>query len=68
METSFRSLVKSVIWTGMGLVTMALVGLAFTGSIAVGGTMALVNSILGLTMYLVYERVWARINWGRRDG
>ncbi len=65
METRQRSLVKAVIWNAMGLVMMALVGFVATGSVAVGGTLALINTGIGLTMYLLYERVWARIRWGR---
>ena len=56
METRARTLVKSVLWTALGLVVMAGVGLAFTGSLAVGG---------GFLSFLVYERVWSGIRWGR---
>lgn len=65
METRARTLVKSGLWTLLGLVVMALVGLAFTGSLAVGGGMALINAVIGFLTYLVYERIWARIAWGR---
>lgn len=44
---------------------MTLVGLIATGSAAVGGALALVNTAIGLTMYVIYERVWAGIAWGR---
>lgn len=67
MEARARTLLKSVVWTLIGLVSMALVGLAFTGSVALGGGMALVNAVLVFASYLVYERVWARIGWGRAD-
>ena len=65
METRQRSLVKAVIWNLMGFGMMTLVGLIATGSAAVGGTLAIVNTAIGLTMYLIYERVWAGIRWGR---
>jgi len=39
-----------------------------TGSALVGGTMALINTGIGLTTYVIYERVWARITWGRSHG
>ncbi len=65
METRRRSLVKAVIWNLIGLAVMALVGLVATGSAAVGGAMALINTAVGLVMYLVYERIWSRIRWGR---
>ncbi len=65
METKRRSLVKAVIWNIIGLLMMALIGYLATGSLAVGGTMATVNTVLGFSLYLIYERVWAGIRWGR---
>ena len=49
----------------IGLVVMMLVGFAATGSFAVGGAMAAVNTCIGLSMYVVYERLWSRVSWGR---
>ncbi|WP_294620743.1 DUF2061 domain-containing protein [uncultured Roseovarius sp.] len=68
METPRRTLVKAVLWNVMGLTVMSLVGLVMTGSAAVGGAMAVINTAIGLTMYVLYERLWARINWGRVYG
>lgn len=68
METRARTLVKSVLWSLLGLLVMAGVGFAFTGSAGLGGTMALVNAALGFLCYALYERAWANIGWGRADG
>ncbi|WP_424833463.1 DUF2061 domain-containing protein [Ruegeria sp.] len=65
METRQRSVVKAILWNAMGLAVMALVGLIATGSAAFGGALAVVNTAIGLTMYVVYERIWAGISWGR---
>lgn len=65
METRRRSVVKAIVWNAMGLAVMTLVGLIATGSAAVGGALALVNTAIGLTLYVVYERIWAGIAWGR---
>ncbi|NOD78031.1 DUF2061 domain-containing protein [Ruegeria sp. HKCCD4332] len=65
METRRRSVVKAIVRNVMGLVTMTVVGLIATGSATVGGVVALVNTAIGLTMYVIYERVWAGISWGR---
>ncbi|MFD3189393.1 DUF2061 domain-containing protein [Sedimentitalea sp. HM32M-2] len=64
-ETRRRSLVKAVIWNGIGFVIMSLVGVAVTGSPTAGGGMALINTAIGLTGYVLYERIWAGIRWGR---
>ncbi|MFW8634439.1 DUF2061 domain-containing protein [Cribrihabitans pelagius] len=66
METRKRSIVKAVIWNLIGLMSMTLVGLAATGSAKAGGAMALVNTGIGFAAYLLYERLWAQIGWGRR--
>ncbi|MEP2028185.1 MAG: DUF2061 domain-containing protein [Paracoccaceae bacterium] len=65
METRTRSLVKASIWTLLGLLVMSSIGLLFTGSLVTGGIMAFVNSAIGLITYLIYERVWANVSWGR---
>lgn len=68
METRRRSIVKAVIWNAIGLAMMALVGLVATGSMALGGKMALINAGLGLSLYVLYERIWAKVRWGRVHG
>lgn len=65
METRRRSVVKAIVWNALGLAIMTMVGLLATGSAAVGGALALVNTAIGLTMYVIYERIWANISWGR---
>lgn len=65
METRIRSLVKATIWTLIGLLVMSMIGLIFTGSLVTGGIMAGANSLIGLGTYLIYERVWAGVSWGR---
>ncbi len=65
MDTRRRSVVKAIVWNVMGLAVMTVVGLIATGSAAIGGTLAVVNTAIGLTMYVIYERVWAGIQWGR---
>lgn len=50
----------------MGLLSMAGVGYAATGSLAVGGGLAVANTIIGFICYVIYERVWSRIRWGRK--
>lgn len=65
METRKRTLVKAIVWNIIGLTVMSLVGLMLTGSVAVGGAMALVNTAIGLLTYILYERLWSSIAWGR---
>lgn len=67
METRRRSLVKAVLWNLLGLVSMSVVGYLATGSLGAGGAMAAINTAIGFTLYVVYERFWAGISWGRVD-
>ncbi len=68
MESRQRTLVKALVWNGIGLLVMGLVGLAMTGSLVMGGKMAVINTTIGLSTYVIYERVWANIHWGRHHG
>lgn len=68
METRGRSLVKAVVWNVIGLIVMTGVGFLATGSFGTGGIMAVVNTAVGFITYLIYERVWAGIHWGRVGG
>lgn len=65
METGKRTLVKTIVWQLIGLISMSIVGFVITGSLVSGGVLALVNTGVGVVMYISYERVWSRINWGR---
>ena len=65
MESRARTIVKAVIWNVIGVIVMTLVGLILTGSVTLGGSMAAISTVVGLICYVAYERVWARIGWGR---
>ncbi|WP_372610736.1 DUF2061 domain-containing protein [Aquicoccus sp.] len=68
MESSRRTMLKAILWNLLGLAVMGLVGLALTGSAAIGGAMAVINTAIGFVMYFIYERIWAHIRWGRHHG
>lgn len=65
MEMPKRTLAKAVSWQLLGLLSMAVIGWFFTGSLAAAGSMAVVAAICGLVFYVLHERVWNRIAWGR---
>jgi uncharacterized membrane protein len=65
MESGKRTVIKAVLWNVIGLIMMAIVGLAVTGSVVLGGTVALINTGIGLLSYVLYERLWTHITWGR---
>ena len=65
MDTKKRTLIKAILWNVIGLASMLCVGFIATGSLSVGGAMAMVNTAIGLSMYVIYERDWSRVQWGR---
>ncbi|SLN68212.1 hypothetical protein ROJ8625_03530 [Roseivivax jejudonensis] len=68
METRARTWVKAIGWQLVGVVVMTLLGVLVTGSVGAGGTLALASAGLGLVTYVLYERLWAHISWGRLPG
>lgn len=65
MDSTKRTWTKAVFWQMLGVISMVIVGYLFTGSLRAGGLMAIINALLGLATYVLYERFWARIRWGR---
>lgn len=65
MESGKRTILKAILWQVLGFLSMALVGLWVTGSAVAGGAIAAANTAIGFVSYVVYERIWARIRWGR---
>ena len=65
MDSRKRTILKAVLWSFLGLISMGIVGYLTTGSIRLGGGMAVANTLIGFTFYVCHERVWSRIIWGR---
>lgn len=65
METAKRTIAKTLTWQVVGLLTMTLIGYVITGSAGAGGSIAAVSTCIGAVFYLLHERAWARIRWGR---
>ena len=68
METRRRSVVKAVIWNGIGFTVVTTAIHIATGSAGLGSGMALVPTALGLATYLISERLWAGASRGRHNG
>lgn len=65
MDSTLRLVTKAATWQVAGLITMTLIGFAFTGSIAAGGGIALAGAIAGFVSYFLHELLWSRVTWGR---
>lgn len=65
METKQRTIVKALVWALIGVISMSVVGFVVTGSWGASGSMAFINTVVGLTSYVIYERIWSGVRWGR---
>ncbi|SDI71716.1 DUF2061 domain-containing protein [Aliiruegeria lutimaris] len=66
-ETPRRSFAKALTWQAMGLVVMTAITWALTGSVETGGAIALLGAASGMVTYMLHERAWARVRWGRNS-
>lgn len=65
MDTRVRSIVKAVSWQALGLLVTTLIGYAFTGELAQAGAFAAVLTLVSLVTYVLHERIWNAVRWGR---
>jgi len=68
MDTNKRTIAKALCWQTMGLITMAIIGYLFTGSIGERSALALTSAVIGLVTFFLHERMWAHVGWGRVRG
>ncbi|HEY8595769.1 MAG TPA: DUF2061 domain-containing protein [Devosiaceae bacterium] len=68
MEQPLRSVVKAVTWQILGLATMTGLAYVATGNLATSGGLALSAAAVSFLFFVLHERVWAHIGWGRRRG
>lgn len=65
-DTNTRSFVKTVCWRITGSGATFLISYLLTGNFAMAGTIAIVQVISNTILYYIHERVWNKINWGRK--
>ncbi|WP_346899549.1 DUF2061 domain-containing protein [uncultured Roseibium sp.] len=66
METMVRTLVKAATWQGLGILTMTALSYPQTGSLTGALSIAVSASASGFVFYLIHEKIWNRVRWGRR--
>ncbi len=65
-ETHMRSIVKAVSYRVVIVISIFLITLFTTGKLASALQITGITAITGTILYYLHERVWARINWGRK--
>lgn len=67
MDTSARSLAKTVSWRITGSTATFLISYAVLGNIAASGTIAVIQLTFNTLLYFIHERVWNKIKWGQSE-
>jgi len=65
-DTTNRSVVKTISWRLTGSGATFLISYLVAGDFAMASTIAIVQLISNTLLYFVHERVWNKIDWGRR--
>jgi uncharacterized membrane protein len=65
-ESNTRSLVKTVSWRLTGSGATFLIAYLISGNLTVGGTIAVIQLVSNTILYYIHERIWNRINWGKK--
>ncbi|WP_346910474.1 DUF2061 domain-containing protein [uncultured Roseibium sp.] len=66
METMGRTVVKAATWQGLGILTMTALSYPQTGSLTGALSIAVSASASGFVFYLVHEKIWNAVRWGRQ--
>ncbi len=65
MDSTIRTLAKTLTWQTSGLIVMMAITYVVTGSLLDGGIVAVVSAATGTCFYVIHERLWSRVRWGR---
>jgi uncharacterized membrane protein len=65
-ETALRSFVKAYSYRCCGTLTTIAISFVITGSIVVSLGIGATEMIVKPFIYWCHERVWSRVNWGRK--
>ena len=66
-ETATRSFVKAYSYRCCGTLTTIIISYAITGHFIVSLGIGAVEMIVKPFIYWCHERVWSRVNWGRKN-
>ena len=65
MESTQRTISKAISWQLLGLLVMSLISFYFTGSVSSAISLSLASMLSGLVCYIIHEKIWQRIQWGK---
>ena len=65
-ESAMRSVIKALSWRILATLTTGLLVYAFTGRTDIAVTIGILEGITKMGLYYLHERLWNRLNVGRR--
>ena len=65
-DTPVRSLAKAVSWRVTGTVDTFIISWAITGQVLLASGIAVTEIVTKICLFWAHERVWNKIDWGRR--
>lgn len=65
-NTVFRSALKTITWRIIGTIDTILISYFITGSFKIGVAIGGIEVFSKMILYFLHERVWQRINFGKR--
>jgi uncharacterized membrane protein len=65
-ETKTRTAVKAVVWRIIATLITWGTAYYYTRKLSESIELTIVAALIGIAAYYVYERVWNRIQWGKR--
>jgi len=66
METRKRSITKTITFRIIASITTIILILILTGNLALAGIIGALDVISKLIIYYIHERMWDKINWGKK--
>jgi uncharacterized membrane protein len=61
-----RSLLKSISWRIIGTLDTILISYIITGELVFALSIGGIELVTKMVLYVVHERVWNKINWGKK--
>jgi uncharacterized membrane protein len=67
MDSSRRSLVKTISWRLTGSGATFIISYLISGSLGAAGSIALIQMMSNTVLYYFHERIWNKIRWGKEQ-
>lgn len=66
IDTSTRTLAKTISWRVIATITTYAVSYFISGDTLVASSIAGSQILINTTLYMIHERIWNKVSWGKR--